>query len=50
MSQKDSRGGTVSLLWDSLGSIDPIGDALRGEAAALTYDLLSYIGILPEQA
>lgn len=49
-SQIDSRGGTISLLWDSLDNITPIGDALRGEAAALTYDLLSYIGILPEQA
>lgn len=46
MSQTD-QGGTVSLLWDSLGSIAPIGNALRGEAAALTYQLLSYIGILP---
>lgn len=47
MSQEDQTGRDINLLWDGLARIDPAGITTREEAAALTYSLLSYTGILP---
>ncbi len=47
MSQQDGQDPDWTLLWDPLRSIDPAGTTTREEAAALTYSLLSYTGILP---
>ncbi len=43
----DSEGGLVNLLWDDPERIDPDAPATREEAAAVLYNTLSYLGILP---
>lgn len=47
LSQQGLLGNTISLLWEPLEDIAPSAPATREEAAALTYTLLDYIGVLP---
>ncbi len=46
MSQKNAFGNTVNLLFSPVSAIEPKENALREEAAALTYSILTYAGIL----
>jgi len=46
MSQKNYLGNSISLLFSPLSEMEPRGAALREEAAALTYSILTYTGIL----
>ncbi len=47
-SQTGLLNNTVNLLWMAPEQIDPAAVTTREEAAALTYSLLYWIGILPE--
>lgn len=40
------NGRTVNLLWDEPDLIDPHGETSRDEAAAVLYQMLSYLGML----
>ena len=47
MSQENYLGSTMNLLWDDAADIQATAATTREEAAALTYSLFSYLGILP---
>ncbi|MPM12465.1 hypothetical protein SDC9_58818 [bioreactor metagenome] len=46
MSQKNYLGNSINLLFSPVSGMDPKGASLREEAAALTYSILTYTGIL----
>lgn len=43
---ENRKGGTVNLLWDEPDVIDPHAATTRDEAAAVLYQMLSYLGML----
>lgn len=47
LSQQSLSGESINLLWAPLEDIEPSAVTTREEAAALTCDLLTYLGVLP---
>lgn len=43
---ENRKGGTINLLWDEPDVIDPHAATTRDEAAAVLYQMLSYLGML----